>query len=132
MPNKKVEFSTTLGNFTAEIFTEQMPITAWNFLDLVQTGFYDGIHFHRVIPDFMNQFGCPFAKQHGHPRGGTGGPNPGTSYKLPSGEVIKRLADGSIPDEFPNCPKISNEPLTLSMAVRLESKIMFIVDFNYY
>ena len=31
------------------------PITAWNFINLAQSGFYNGLHFHRVIPDFMNQ-----------------------------------------------------------------------------
>ena len=39
-----------------------MPRTASNFIDLAQTGFYDGVHFHRVIPNFMVQFGCPNAK----------------------------------------------------------------------
>lgn len=67
----------------------------------------------------MNQFGCPFAKDPNSSRAGTGGPNPGTSYKnLATGATINRLRDGSIPDEFrePNCPKLSNEPGTFSMA----------------
>jgi cyclophilin family peptidyl-prolyl cis-trans isomerase len=38
----------------------------------VNTGFYDGIHFHRVIKDFMLQFGCPYAKDPKNPRSGTG------------------------------------------------------------
>ena len=42
-----------------------MPRTASNFIDLAQTGFYDGVHFHRVIPNFMVQFGCPNAKDLG-------------------------------------------------------------------
>ena len=37
------------GAFTAEIFMDRMPITASNFIDLVNTGFYNGVHFHRVI-----------------------------------------------------------------------------------
>ena len=36
-----------------------MPLTTSNWIDLAKTGFYDGIHFHRVIPNFMCQFGCP-------------------------------------------------------------------------
>lgn len=44
-----------LGVIKAEIFLDRVPITASNFIDLVQTGFYNGLHFHRVIPDFMNQ-----------------------------------------------------------------------------
>ena len=37
------------GAFTAEIFMDRMPITASNFIDLANTGFYNGVHFHRVI-----------------------------------------------------------------------------------
>ena len=80
----------------------------------------DGIHFHRVIPDFMNQFGCPYAKDPKSPKAGTGGPAPGSAYKvITTGQEIKRNGEGSIPDEFRppyKCPKIPNGPLTLSMA----------------
>ena len=44
------------------IFLDRVPRTASNFIDLAQSGFYDGVHFHRVIPNFMVQFGCPNAK----------------------------------------------------------------------
>eukprot|EP00954_Amorphochlora_amoebiformis_P029774 1393652-Amorphochlora_amoeboformis.AAC.1 len=50
------------GEFTAELYADQMPITCSNFVDLAKTGFYDGVHFHRVIDNFMLQFGCPYAK----------------------------------------------------------------------
>ena len=39
-------------------YLDQMPVTVSNFIDLANNGFYDGIHFHRVISGFMNQFGC--------------------------------------------------------------------------
>ena len=55
--NRKVHFHTTLGDFTAEIFEDKAPITAANFLKLVEEKFYDGIIFHRVIDDFMIQGG---------------------------------------------------------------------------
>ena len=55
-------FETTMGSFKAEIFLDRVPITASNFIDLANTGFYNGIHFHRVIPGFMNQ-----ASQISHP-----------------------------------------------------------------
>mmetsp|Transcript_10159 Transcript_10159/g.24446 ORF Transcript_10159/g.24446 Transcript_10159/m.24446 type:complete len:97 (-) Transcript_10159:734-1024(-) len=55
-------FTTSMGTFKAELYTDKMPITCGNFIDLANSGFYDGIHFHRVIPGFMNQFGCPHAK----------------------------------------------------------------------
>lgn len=114
--NAKV--STTVGDFTIELFTEQMPITAYNFIDLAKSGYYNGLHFHRVIPNFMNQFGCPHSKDPASTRAGTGGPKGNTSYDVPQKGTVTRDAGGNIPDEFrdPNCPKLSNEPFTLSMA----------------
>lgn len=97
MANPTATFETTLGNFTVELFLDQMPVTAGNFVTLAKSGFYDGLHFHRVINNFMIQFGCPYSKDPASPRAGTGGP--------PS---------GNIKDEF--TAKLSNEPLTLSMA----------------
>jgi peptidyl-prolyl cis-trans isomerase B (cyclophilin B) len=58
---------TTHGAVAVELFDEDAPRTVENFTKLAGDGFYDGITFHRVIPDFMIQGGCP--------RGdGTGGP----------------------------------------------------------
>jgi cyclophilin family peptidyl-prolyl cis-trans isomerase len=58
---------TTEGDIEVELFPEEAPKTVANFTKLAGDGFYDGISFHRVIPDFMIQGGCP--------RGdGTGGP----------------------------------------------------------
>lgn len=51
----------------AELYPEIAPITVQNFVELVQKGFYDGLIFHRVIPGFMIQGGCPLGN-------GTGGP----------------------------------------------------------
>eukprot|EP01036_Dinobryon_divergens_P037975 gene37975-49774_t len=76
-----VRFSTSEGDFTVEIFTEQMPITAYNFLDLVSSKFYDGLHFHRVIPNFMNQFGCPYSADPTSIKAGTGGPQPKSKFE---------------------------------------------------
>jgi cyclophilin family peptidyl-prolyl cis-trans isomerase len=88
-----------MGTFVAEIFADRMPITATNFLRLAREGFYDGLHFHRVIDGFMIQFGCPFSKDPNSRRAGTGD----SPY-------------GAIPDEHPAAHKISNAPGTLSMA----------------
>merc|ERR1711865_499292 len=60
--NPSAFFETTEGSFTAELFLDRTPITVSNFIDLSTTGFYNGLHFHRVIPNFMNQFGCPNSK----------------------------------------------------------------------
>ena len=50
------------GDFKAELYMDTLPITASNFADLSKTGFYDGLTFHRVINNFMCQFGCPNSK----------------------------------------------------------------------
>merc|ERR1712228_448796 len=78
------------------------------------SGFYNGIHFHRVIPGFMNQFGCPHAKDPKSRRAGTGGPEDGTFKNLSTGATEKRFGGGNIKDE--NISKDSNQPGTLSMA----------------
>jgi len=107
-------FKTNMGDFKAELFVDKLPITASNFADLAKTGFYDGLTFHRVINNFMCQFGCPHSKDPKSPRAGTGGPESGTSFKLPDGTQITRNAGGNIPDEL--IEPISNKPGTISMA----------------
>ena len=47
------------GVITAELFPETAPQSVANFISLIQKGFYDGLIFHRVIPGFMIQGGCP-------------------------------------------------------------------------
>lgn len=54
-----VVMNTSKGNFKIKLFMKQAPITASNFLDLAQRKFYDGIIFHRIIPGFVVQGGCP-------------------------------------------------------------------------
>jgi peptidyl-prolyl cis-trans isomerase B (cyclophilin B) len=72
----RVTFQTNKGSFTAELYAAEAPRTVDNFKTLVRDGFYDGIVFHRVIPDFVVQGGDPLTKEHGlnHPRIGSGGP----------------------------------------------------------
>lgn len=65
--NPTVVFETNMGTFEAELFYIEAPITAGNFLKLVNEDFYDGIIFHRVIDNFMIQGGDPEGR-------GTGGP----------------------------------------------------------
>ena len=72
MANPTATFETSLGSFTAEILSDVMPITAGNFIKLAKEGFYNGLHFHRVIPNFMIQFGCPHSKDPMSRRAGTG------------------------------------------------------------
>ncbi len=68
------EIQTEKGVMKAELFAEETPITVENFVKLVKEGFYNGLAFHRVIPDFVIQGGCPFSKDMSDPRVGTGGP----------------------------------------------------------
>jgi len=97
MANPTALLETSLGNIKVELFVDKMPITAGNFVKLAKSGFYDGLHFHRVINAFMLQFGCPHSKDPKSGRAGTGdGP------------------DGTIKDEF--AARLSNEVGTLSMA----------------
>lgn len=115
MPNPVAHFDTTAGKFAVEVFLDQTPLTASNFIDLCQTGFYNGLHFHRVIPNFMNQFGCPKSRNPNARDAGTGGPADGSQFKnLGNGQMEKRFNGGNIKDEF--TAKISNKPGTLSMA----------------
>ena len=50
---------TSMGAIEVELFADDAPKTVENFVDLAGKGFYDGLTFHRVIPDFMIQAGCP-------------------------------------------------------------------------
>ena len=60
-------FDTNMGGFTAELFTDKAPETTGNFIKLAESGFYNGVIFHRVIDGFMIQGGDPTGT-------GTGGP----------------------------------------------------------
>jgi cyclophilin family peptidyl-prolyl cis-trans isomerase len=60
--NPVAVFETTKGSFKLELFVDKSPITAGNFRDLVESGFYDNTKFHRVIKDFMIQGGDPNSK----------------------------------------------------------------------
>ncbi len=59
--------ATSRGPIHLTLDADKTPLTVANFVNLVQRGFYDGLSFHRVIPDFMVQGGCPLGT-------GTGGP----------------------------------------------------------
>ena len=99
MANPTATCETSLGSFDVELFVDTMPITANNWLKLAESGFYDGLHFHRVIEGFMCQFGCPNSKDPNSPMAGRGS-----------------SPHGNIQDEHPPEHKHSNEPGTLSMA----------------
>jgi len=62
-----VSIETTRGVIRAELFGEKVPLTTANFVNLVQRGYYNGLSFHRVIPDFMIQTGDPDGNGSGGP-----------------------------------------------------------------
>lgn len=57
--NQKVLIETSLGNIVLECFVNDAPATVWNFLKLVDEGYFDEKNFHRIVPDFVIQGGCP-------------------------------------------------------------------------
>jgi cyclophilin family peptidyl-prolyl cis-trans isomerase len=114
MPNPIATFDTSMGVIKAEIYLDRVPISASNFIDLAQSGFYSGLHFHRVIPGFMNQFGCPHSRDPKSRRAGTGGPQDGSFKNLKTGATESRFNGGNIKDE--NISRDTNAPGTLSMA----------------
>jgi peptidyl-prolyl cis-trans isomerase B (cyclophilin B) len=69
---KKAEINTEKGVMMVEFFDKDAPGTVENFIKLAKDGFYDGLTFHRVIPDFVIQGGCP---------DGTGAGGPGYNIK---------------------------------------------------
>ncbi len=69
---------TDKGTINLELFDQDAPNTVKNFVDLANKGFYDGLAFHRVIPNFMVQGGCPNTREGASGMPGTGGPG----YKI--------------------------------------------------
>lgn len=69
---KKATIETSKGTMVLELFDDDAPGTVANFVKLSESGFYNGLTFHRVIPDFVIQGGCPKGN-------GTGGPG----YSIP-------------------------------------------------
>ena len=63
----KVKISTDKGDMIAELYDNETPITVNNFLKLIGEKFYDGLNFHRVIPGFVAQGGCPNKRGDGGP-----------------------------------------------------------------
>ena len=68
------EIKTPKGTMKVVFYEKEVPNTVANFVKLSKEGFYNGLRFHRVIPDFVIQGGCPFSRNWGDSRIGTGGP----------------------------------------------------------
>ena len=70
----KAIMNTSVGEITLDLFHHDAPKTVENFVKLAESGFYDGLSFHRVIPGFMAQGGCPNTREGSNGMPGTGGP----------------------------------------------------------
>lgn len=74
----RVVLQTSKGDINLELFPKEAPGTVANFVKLISEGFYDGLAFHRVIPSFVIQGGCPNTREGAKGLPGTGGPG----YKI--------------------------------------------------
>ena len=72
--NPVVRIATTKGDIFVELYEDDAPNTVANFIELAEKGFYKGMAFHRIIPGFMAQGGCPNSKRNAMGTPGTGGP----------------------------------------------------------
>ena len=72
--NMRAIMETSAGTINLKLYDDKAPDTVANFVKLVEKGYYDGLHFHRVIPNFMLQGGCPHSADPDSNRAGTGGP----------------------------------------------------------
>src|SRR4051794_12590361 len=86
-PNKQYSatITTSLGTMTADLFAKDAPVTVNNFVFLAGQGYYDGVTFHRVIPNFMAQTGDPT---------GTGRGGPG--YRFKDEPVTRKYVRGTL------------------------------------
>ncbi len=71
---KYAKIETSKGTIWVKLFPEEAPNTVANFAHLANEGFYNGLKFHRVIPGFMAQGGCPNTREGARGMPGTGGP----------------------------------------------------------
>jgi peptidyl-prolyl cis-trans isomerase B (cyclophilin B) len=89
MANRKATIETNKGAITVELYEDKAPITAGNFIDLVERGFYDGLAFHRYEPNFVIQGGDPL----GNGTGGFVDPQTGRERRIKL-EVSRDLPHG--------------------------------------
>ena len=85
----KVLFETNEGIINIELFSKDAPNTVNNFTKLISEGFYDGLAFHRVIPGFMAQGGCPNTREGVSGMPGTGGPGYNIKCEINSNKHLK-------------------------------------------
>ncbi|MCK5805538.1 MAG: peptidylprolyl isomerase [Lentisphaeria bacterium] len=90
--NPVVKISTGKGDMLVELYEDKVPNTTANLIELAEKGFYKGLAFHRVIPDFMAQGGCPYSRQGAGGKPGTG--DPGYRFADEFGPGLKHTGRG--------------------------------------
>ena len=83
--NMEAIIRTNKGEMKVSLYTEDAPNTVANFVKLAKEGYYDGLKFHRVIPNFMVQGGCPNSRDGAKGMPGTGGPGYSIDCELKGG-----------------------------------------------
>lgn len=78
--NPVIRIMTSKGDMMVELFEDQCPNTVANMISLAESGFYRGMSFHRVIPGFMAQGGCPYSKAENQYSGTPGTGDPGYRF----------------------------------------------------
>ncbi len=89
--NPTAIIKTNMGDIELELFANQMPITTGNFIDLAESGFYNGVKFHRVIEGFMIQSGDPNSKGDNEAIYGMGGPDKNVADEFVAGELLTNI-----------------------------------------
>jgi peptidyl-prolyl cis-trans isomerase A (cyclophilin A) len=99
---------TSLGTFKFELYLDKAPITAQNFIDLAEKGFYKGLTFHRIVPGFVIQGGDP---------AGDGSGGPGYTIKGEFSPVLKHDAAGVVAmARLPNDPDSAGSQFYVTLA----------------
>ena len=97
-----VTLQTNYGDIELELYPDIAPNLVENFVKLTEDGFYDGIYFHRVIPDFMIQGGCPNTKDGDRATDGTGGPGYTLDCEIHEDSLPNAYAHLSMANAGPN------------------------------
>lgn len=107
---------TNLGDIEIELYPDIAPRIVQNFVNLAEDGFYNGIYFHRVIPNFMIQGGCPNTKDGNRQTDGSGGPGhqipdeiSARALGLDQQKVRDSVLANQIPDNHPYMEKTVKE-----------------------
>jgi dolichyl-diphosphooligosaccharide--protein glycosyltransferase len=93
----------TAGNITMQLFPDVAPETVKSFENLINSGFYDGIKIHRIVPDFVIQGGDPYTKNQSRSTWGTGGPG----YNVPAEISNMTHARGIVSMAHPGNPDLA-------------------------